>query len=127
MNTMINQKKQKGMTAVGWVFVLGLIAMVTLFALRLIPVYLDSLDVNSVLSSIEEDHNRKEMTPNEVTEKILKRLDINMVDGVTKDDIYIERTGKSLLVEIDYEVRKSLMGNVDIIVYFNKSVTLQLQ
>ncbi|MDH5571039.1 MAG: DUF4845 domain-containing protein [Gammaproteobacteria bacterium] len=124
---MNNRHKQQGMTAIGWMGVLAIIALVTLFTLRLIPVYLDSFKVNSVLESVEKEYSDKDITPIEITKTIMKRLDINMVTDITKDDIYITRDGKTLLVEIDYEVRKSLMGNVDLIVHFQKSMTLQLQ
>ena len=124
---MINRQQQQGMTAIGWVGILALIALVTLFALRLIPVYLASFNVSSILSSVEEEYSHKDVTPLEITKTLMKRLDINMVTDVTKDDIFIERTGKALQVEIDYEVRKSLMGNVDIVVYFNKSIILPLK
>ena len=124
---MINRNKQQGMTAIGWMGVIALIAMATLFALRLIPVYLDSFKVGSVLETVEEEYKNKNVTPVEISQTIMKRLDINMVTDITKEDVYISLTGKSMLVEVDYEVRKSLMGNVDIIVNVQKSVTLQIQ
>ncbi|MCW9025586.1 MAG: DUF4845 domain-containing protein [Gammaproteobacteria bacterium] len=121
---MINRTKQKGITGIGWLIILALIAFFTLIILKLIPIYLDSFKVNSVLNSIEEEYAGRDVTPVEMTNTILKRLDINMVDGVTKDDIYIERTKKTLTVEIDYEVRTNLMGNVDAVIFFQDSVTL---
>ena len=124
---MIDRHKQQGMTAIGWMGVIALIALATLFALRLIPVYLDGFKVGSVLDSVEEEYQNKNVTPVQITKTIMKRLDINMVTDITKDDIYISLTGKNMLIEIDYEVRKPLMGNVDIIVNTQKSVTLQIQ
>lgn len=120
---MNNISKQQGVTAIGWVGILALIAFFTLMALKLVPIYLDSFKVGSILETIEDEFTGRDATPVEISTTLVKRLDINMVDGVTKDDIYIDRKNKMLTVEVDYEVRTKLMGNVDAVVFFQKSVS----
>ena len=114
--------KQRGMTAIGWVLVLMLVAIFTLFILKLFPVYLDGYKVSSILATLEEDHATGAMTPSEVTTTIVKRLNINIIKDVTKDDIYIERTGNTMTIEIEYEARRNLIGNLDVIVVFKKGI-----
>ncbi len=121
---MITKQKQTGMTAIAWLGVIALILMFVLLALKLLPIYLDSFEVGSVLSDIKNEPNVANMTPLMITRTIMKRLDINMVDDVSKDDIYFDNVGKKRTVEIDYEVRKNLMGNVDLVVHFQKTVTI---
>ncbi len=121
---MITNQKQTGMTAIAWLGVIALILMFVLLALKLLPIYLDSFEVGSVLSDIKNEPNVANMTPLMITRTIMKRLDINMVDDVSKDDIYFDNVGKKRTVEIDYEVRKNLMGNVDLVVHFQKTVTI---
>ncbi|MGD8526306.1 MAG: DUF4845 domain-containing protein [Thioalkalispiraceae bacterium] len=114
--------KQKGMTAIGWVFVFALIAIVTLVTLKLLPIYLDGFSVKSSLASLENEHNIGKMSPLKIKSMLLKRLDINMVTDVTKDDIYIDRSNGAMTIEVDYEVREKLIGNLDVVVMFNTSI-----
>jgi len=114
--------RQRGMTPIGWILVFLLIAFFTLIALKLVPIYLDSFTIGSVISDLRKEPGIAAKTPREVTAIIRKRLDINMVKGVTPDDIIVEKLGDTMSISADYEVRENIMGNVDIVVSFSKSV-----
>ena len=121
---MITKQKQAGMTAIGWMGVIALIIMFVLMVLKLLPIYMDGFKVGSVLDDIESEPATSTMTPAMISKTIMKRLDINMVGNVSKEDIYIDKLKNSMTVEIDYEVRENLVGNVDVVVHFQKSVTI---
>lgn len=113
------------MTAIAWLGVIALILMFVLLTLKLLPIYLDSFKVGSVLSDIKDESGIANMTPVMIHKTIMKRLDINMVNSVSKDDIYIDKSGKQKrTVEIDYEVRENIMANIDVVVHFQKVVTI---
>jgi hypothetical protein len=114
--------RQRGMTPIGWIFVFLLIAFFTLVALKLVPIYLDSFTIASVISDLKKEPGIAAKTPREVVAIIEKRLDINMVEGITTDDIFAEKVGDTMTISAEYEVRKNMMGNVDVVVSFNKSV-----
>jgi hypothetical protein len=114
--------RQRGMTPIGWIFVFLLIAFSTLVALKLVPIYLDSFTIASVISDLKKEPGIAAKTPREVVTIIEKRLDINMVEGITTDDIFVEKVGDTMTISAEYEVRKNMMGNVDVVVSFNKSV-----
>jgi len=119
---MISIHRQRGMTPIGWILVFLLIAFFVLIALKLVPIYLDSYTVGSVLSDLKKEPGIATMSPREVEATIRKRLDINMVKGLSADDIIIEKVGDTLNINAEYEVRENVMGNVDIVVSFDKSV-----
>ena len=114
--------RQRGMTPVGWVLVFLLIAFFALIALTLAPIYLQSFSVGSVISDLKEEPGISTMTSREITALVMKRLDINMVKGIDPDEIYVEKSGNTKTINADYEVRDSMLGNVDIVVSFKKSV-----
>lgn len=114
--------RQRGMTPIGWVLVFLLIAFFALIALKLVPIYLKSFSVGSVISDLKDEPGIGAMTSRQITSIIVKRLDVNMVTGVGADDIYVEKVGNTMTISADYEVRDSMLGNVDIVVSFNKSV-----
>ena len=78
--------------------------------------------MGSVISDLKNEPAIGTMTSREITSIVMKRLDINLVTDVDADDIYVEKVGDTMTISADYEVRKSMLGNVDIVASFNKSV-----
>ncbi len=120
-------RTQAGMTAIGWLLVIVLAVSAALFLMKLIPIYLEGFNVGSVVSGVASDPEMRGVPPGKVVRTILKRLDINMATSVTKDDIYITREKDHILIEVDYEVREPVVGNLDIIVTFNKQGQLPVR
>ena len=44
-------------------------------------------------------------------------------DRKVEDLMVLSRDGNKLLIELDYEERKNLMANLDVVVHFKKSYT----
>ena len=122
---MMSAARQKGMTPIGWVLVMALIVVVTLIVLKLFPIYMDGMKVSSILSDMREEPGLATKTPNEIRVTFFKRLEINLIRSVRPDDLYIERDGNTYSVEVEYEVRENLIGNLDVVASFNKKVTLE--
>ena len=114
--------KQKGMTGISLIALLVVIAFVAVIFLKIMPVYFDSFKVGDVVSGMKEERGLGDKTNNEITKMILKRLDVNMVSDVTKDHIIIEKSKNDVLIEVEYEVRKQMFGNLDVVISFTKSV-----
>ncbi len=116
-------QRQQGMTTIGWILTFLLIAFFTLITLKIVPIYIDSFKAVSILDDMEKEaYEIGAMSPGEIVRTLEKRLTINMVQGVTSDDIYVERNGDSLTIGLDYEVRRNLLGNLDVVVSFEKSI-----
>lgn len=113
-------QRQKGITAIGWILILALIGCVVFFLLKLVPIYLDGFTVGDVVSSFKTDPDIAQKSPRQIAREIHKRLDINMIHDVQPDDISIDKTANLMSIEIDYEVREHLVGNIDIVVHFDK-------
>ena len=115
-------KSQQGMTAIGWIIVLGLIAFFVLLALRLTPGYLEFATVSASLASLEKEPGITEKTAPEIRSMLSKRFDVNDVKTVDSRDVKIENKGGRLRVWVDYEVRVPVLGNVDAVSKFNKEI-----
>lgn len=113
---------QKGMTAIGWLLVLGLIAFFTLITLRLVPAYLEFAKVTSVLESLQNEPGITRKTRGEITQMITKRFDVNDVYQVDAKQVKITKEKGVLTVSINYERREHLVGNVDVVTTFDKQV-----
>ncbi len=119
-----NIKRQRGMTGIGWLTVLILIGFFAMLSFKLIPVYLEHHSVNAVLHSLEKEPHITQRSNGEVMKMILKRLNINSIRDVKREQIRITKSGGVLSVNIAYNVRKNMMGNVDVIISFDDSVEM---
>lgn len=117
-------KSQQGMTAIGWMIVLGLIAFFVLLALRLVPGYLEFSTISTSLESLKNEPGITNKTPPEIRSMVSKRFDINDVKSISGKDVKIENRGGRLRVWVEYEVRVHVAGNVDAVSKFNKEVEM---
>jgi hypothetical protein len=121
---MRNTQNQRGMTAIGWLIVLVLVLFFAIVLMKLVPVYIDGYKVYSSLESLEADDSAHGKSPLELRKLLMKRLDINMVTDVGKDDISFSRDRNGTRVEVDYEARRQLFGNMYVVIVFNKAVVV---
>jgi len=120
-------KKQHGMTGLGWVIILLLIGFFILLGLKIIPVYMNNYKVTSVLEGLKTDPELVGIGPARIRKTLLKRLDINMITELEQEDILIEKLGNALKVSVDYETRKSFTKDIDIVIYYSKSVEVPIR
>lgn len=117
-------KKQDGMTTIGVLIVLLLIGFFVLITLRLLPMYLESFSVSTALESLKSEPEVASKTGPDILQLLQKRLDINDVEHVGRDNIDIRRTDTGVVISVKYEVRKELWGNIDLVGKFDKSITV---
>ena len=122
MNTV---KQQKGMTAIAMALILAMIGFFALLAIRLFPIYMEHFSVTSHLNSLAEDASIKGKSNKEILSTLKKRFDIDDVKNVKSENIFITRNkDKSMLIEVEYEVRTPGIGNVDMVVSFLDEVVV---
>jgi len=117
--------KQHGLTAISWVIVIAIAAMFVIFLLRLIPIYIDGYSVRESVNYMETQKELVNYPTRAIKKSLLKKLNINSVYSVTAEDIYVTKKNGKVIVEVDYEVREKIVGNLDFIVSFNEKITIQ--
>lgn len=121
-----NPRHQKGMTGIAMALVLVMIAFFAMLVLRLFPIYMEHFSVASHLKSLSNEAGVSAKTNAEIVSTLRKRFEIDDVKNVSKDDIFIEREkGGRVVVAVEYEVRTTAMGNVDMVVNFVDEVELK--
>ena len=115
--------KQGGMTGLGWLTVIALVIFFALLIVRIVPIYIENYSVKTVLGSLEEEALITQKPVREVRKIVERRLQINSVYDLD-DKIHIEKSSGVLTVDITYEVRKPMFGNIDIVVSFSDNVEL---
>ena len=116
-------KRQNGMTAIGWLIVLGLIGFFVLLTLRMLPSYLEYYKIVSTLESLEQEPGIS--NPRDIRTLIDRRFNISYVEVIQPTDVIIKPVGPNFQVIADYESRKHIFANVDVIMSFNKEVLVR--
>lgn len=119
---MINRNRQQGMTLVGWLLVIGLIAFTTMVVLKLLPIYLQQYAISESMAGLVDNKPDRVVNATSLKDALLRRLDINSVTNIGKDDILVTREGSNYAVSADYEVRVPFVYNIDLVVYFENRV-----
>lgn len=123
-------KNQRGMTLIGWVIVLALIAFFATLAIRLVPMYQEYYGVLQIMNDMEIELQNNNLTKNEVQTLLERRFDIGYISSVDKEDIEILRGKNTAYVTkiiIDYEVRKHFMAQIDLVGHFKKEIDVESQ
>ena len=118
-------KNQAGITAIGLILILIPIGLAVYIVLKVAPAYIEALSVGDVVNSLKKELDLKEKSREEIYTMIKKRLDVNNISRVDKDDIKIQKTVNDVKVAIDYEARVPLFWNIALALSFHKNAVMR--
>jgi hypothetical protein len=113
--------RQRGVTFIGWLFLLTPLAVVGYAAVRLAPVYLNYMKVVRALNLVASDAAGN-TDPKAIRSTIDKHFEIDMVDYPTSKDIKVTRSGNGWDVEAAYDDEAPLFAHISLHVVFDKTV-----
>lgn len=121
-------KKQAGMTLIGWVMVLAIIAFFATVVMRLLPMYQEYYSVLQIMDGMETELENNKLTKQQVMTLLARRFDTSYVFSVKKDNIELHRGKNNVHVTriiLDYEVRKPFMAQIDLIGHFVTEIDVE--
>jgi hypothetical protein len=116
--------RQKGVTAIGWLFLLTPLAIVGYAGIRLAPVYLNYMKVSKAMDETRSELKAGGVNPASIRTTIDRHFEIDMVEYPTTKDMTVTRDGATWVVESKYEDDAPLFGNVSLHVVFDKRVKI---
>ena len=116
--------KQKGMTAIGWLLVLGLIGFFVLLVLKMFPIYNNYFKLQTVLESLGNEPGIYTMSERDMHKLIDKRNNINRVDYWDPKFLAIELKEGSKQIHFRYEDRREVFSNISVVVSFDDFITV---
>lgn len=118
---------QRGVGGLFFLLILILIGVVAVMGMRIVPMYVEHFTVRSTLEGLKDDPEVRQMGPAEIRQSIERRFDINNITAVGKKDLKIRQERNATIIEVAYEVRKPLVGNLDVVGNFSERVELPSQ
>jgi hypothetical protein len=118
-------RRQRGVTMIGWIFLLTPMALVLYAGLRVGPSYFDYFKVVTALketgSKLKSD---AVLTAPVIRAALEKRFETGYIDSPTIDQIEIKRGDKGWEMSANYEKTESIFGNLHVLMVFNKTVVI---
>ncbi len=119
---MKNPAKQKGMTTAGMVIIGALVAFVVISGIKLYPSYYDDFAVSTAMKNMEEESREiAAMSPTEIRNTLNKRLQVSGVK-LEKDQVEILKEDGVIKINVNYEVRTHMYGNIDAVTSFSHAI-----
>lgn len=113
------RSRQRGLSLLGWVVVMIVLAVFGTAAFRMVPAYMEYSTIRSAINSVLSDSKTALMSEREVYDAIGKRFTINQVNAIGVRDLDIQKAGGQLSVGVDYEVREPMFYNVFVVMEFD--------
>jgi len=120
--------KQRGMTLIGWVIVLGVIAFFATVVMRILPMYQEYYSVVQIMEGMEKELEDNKLTKQQVWVLFAKRFNTGYIKSVKKENVEILRGKNSphiTKVVIDYEVREPFIAQIDLIGHFHREIDVE--
>lgn len=122
MNRFNPPVRQKGLSMLSWMIVVGVAVFFFVLGMKLVPSYLEFYSVQSVLQSVQQDPKMRDSSGREIRDSIIKRLKINGVYDFDRDSISVKKDKNRINVRVVYEIRKNMAGNIDAVMHFEDQV-----
>jgi len=116
-------RRQRGVTFIGWLFLLIPLAIVGYVAIRLVPIYLNYMRVAHSLDQTASEMKVEEggtLSPALIRANIAKHFDIDSITFPDARDVTVTRDGPGWTLEAKFEDMAPIFGNISMVVDFDK-------
>ena len=118
------KRKQSGLSLVGFLVVLAVVGFAAYVGMKLFPMYQEYYSVQSAMKGLANEPGVADMDPAKVQDLFFRRLYINYSENVKPQNVRIERMEGGWKMRVNYEVRRPLVGNLDVVGKFDKTQEL---
>ncbi|QBG91464.1 DUF4845 domain-containing protein [Xanthomonas oryzae] len=118
------KRKQSGMTLMSFVVVLAVVGFGLYIGMKLFPMYQEYYSVRAAMKGLANEPGSANMDPSKLQDLFFRRLYINYSENVKKEDVKFERIEGGWRMKVNYEVRRELVGNLDVVGKFDTAQDL---
>lgn len=115
--------KQNGLTIMGFLIVISITLFVAFLGMRIVPLYMEYFSVVKALDGVAAERGSANLPPFQLKVKVLNRLYVSYSENVKESHIKVTRNN-GVILRVAYEVRTPVIGNLDVVAKFDKSVKL---
>ena len=117
-------RSHRGMTLTSFLVVLAVVGFAAYLGMKLFPMYQEYYAVRTATKSLASEPGVGDMDPSKIQDMFFKRLYISYSESVKPEHVKFERIDSGWNMKVNYEVRRPLVGNLDVVGVFDISQDL---
>ena len=118
------KRKQGGLSLLGFLVVLAVVGFAAYVGMKLFPMYQEYYSVRSAMKGLANEPGVADMDPAKIQDLFFRRLYINYSENVKPQNVKFERVEGGWKMRVNYEVRRPLVGNLDVVGRFDSTQEL---
>ncbi len=120
------KRTQRGMTLMSFVVVLAVVGFAAYIGMKLFSMYSEYYSVRQALRGLQAEPGIAKQDPAKIKNLFFRRLNISYSENVKPEHVTLQRRqdGPGWDMEVNYEVRKELVGNLDVVGKFHANEEL---
>ena len=118
-------KRQQGVSAVGWIAIMGLFGLIVISFFKVFPFYYDNFKVQSALEAVALDETIDPKSKRAIWQSLQKRLYINEVRSINREHVTMSRKDGRTTVTVTYQTEDDYIANLYIGGRFNESIEIE--
>lgn len=112
------------MSTPGLIVIIGIFAFLIITFFKVFPMYYANYKIISALAALQQDHELDVKSKRAIWESLNKRLYIDEVKIIKRENVKMERRDGKTTVTVSYETRDDYVGNLFIGGTFSESVVI---
>ena len=117
--------RQRGIGLAGWMILVLVFGIILTAGAKLLPLYMDHYAISKVFDQMAKEPGMADSNKKAILNAIDKKLRINQIRNFPlSENLTLEKTERGNKIILKYEVRVSLIQNIDLIASFDKEAEL---
>ena len=118
------RNSQRGITLLGFIIVLAVVGLFAYVGMKLFPMYSEYYSVRQAMKGLSQEPGIATQDPARIQDLFFRRLYISYSENVKKEHVKLRRIDNGWQMDVNYEIRRPLVGNLDVVGKFNASQAL---
>lgn len=116
--------RQKGLSSIGWIAIAGIFGFLVITFFKVFPFYYDNFKLQSALEGVQTDTSVDAKSKRAIWDSLSKRLYINEVRYIRRENVKMERKDNKTTVTVSYERSQDYIANLFIGARFTETVVI---
>lgn len=120
--------RQRGLSLIGWLFTLAVLAFAFSAGLKVVPHYMDFWSLKKVMDNAGASKDERLQGADDFVAHVQRGLTVNSISGLDlRKALVVEEQGGVINAHLNYEKREHLVGNVDLVLVFKHDTSVTTQ
>ena len=113
------KRTQKGMTLIGFIIVLAGAGVFAYMGMKVIPMYSEFYAVKQALNGLASEPGMAQKDSPTIKNRFFRRMFTSYAESIKPEHVKLVRQEAGWLMTVDYEVRRPLIANLDVVGKFH--------